>query len=442
MRLAPIDRYFQLMDRPSHPMTFVSHLFFSGQWDRDALEAALEDALSAHPLLSAILGKARKDETCWVTSPDHKPNVEWVPEDKVISFNNGEALDLTQEPGLRLWVRQGGDHCEIAGQFHHAASDGTGAHRFWGNLLASYGIRTASLEARPTLATYDPRLLKNRRRKLSQDFNHVGFTRAARRGLGVWWTTYYKKAVPLALSGRTPQGEDSSDSFPGVLTHVFSQQQHKMLREAASRNNAMMNDLLTAELFGAISHWNAIYGNPRPSDRLRILMPTDLRDHNDFAMPAANMTSTTFLTRRFDQCGQPDLITSVRDQTLKIKQSQEGKLIIDSFMAADSIHSGLLPFLLKRRNCLATAIFTNIGDPTRRMLDSFPREHGKIVCGNLKFERLVGVSPLRELTRAAVSAITFNRELLISMRCDPTLMSIEDTRELLTIYINRIEKHL
>jgi NRPS condensation-like uncharacterized protein len=442
LRLAPIDLYFQLMDRPSYPMTFVSHLYLTGQLDRDAFQAALEDAIRVHPLLATLIGKARKNETCWLENPNNKPHVEWLAENEPFVFNQGEAFDLTKEPGLRLWVRQGRDQCEIAGEFHHACTDGTGAHRFWGSLLSGYGIRTATSEERPTLATYDPQLLRIRRRKLAQDFNHASFLSLARRALGYWWSSYNKKAMPLALSGRIPEGEESSDSFPGVMTHVFTRPEHKKLREAASRQSAMMNDLLTAELFVALSQWNARYGKQRPSDRLRILMPTDLRDQNDFSMPAANMTSTTFLTRRADQCEQTDLIANVRDQTLKIKHRQEGKLLIDTLMAADHLHRGLLPFLLKQRNCLATVTFTNIGDPSRRMLDTFPRHQGKMVCGNLTFDRLIGISPLRELTRAAVSAITFHRELLINVRCDPRWMAIEDTRELLSLYVERIKTHL
>ena len=141
LRLAPIDLYFQLMDRPSYPMTFVSHLYLTGQLDRDAFQAALEDAIRVHPLLATLIGKARKNETCWLENPNNEPHVEWLAENEPFVFNQGEAFDLTKEPGLRLWVRQGRDQCEIAGEFHHACTDGTGAHRFWGSLLSGYGIR-------------------------------------------------------------------------------------------------------------------------------------------------------------------------------------------------------------------------------------------------------------------------------------------------------------
>ena len=117
-------------------------------------------------------------------------------------------------------------------------------------------------------------------------------------------------------------------------------------------------------------------------------------------------------------------------------------MMMDTFTATDHLHVGLLPFLLRKSSCLATITFTNIGDPTRRLLGTFPRERGQLVCGNLTLERMVGVSPLRDLTRAAVTAVTFNRELLVNVRFDPKLMSMVDTREFLDLYVERLEQHL
>ena len=55
LRLAPIDDFFLLDDRPTHPMTFTSHLYFTGDVCRDAFTEALEAALLRHPLLIALV---------------------------------------------------------------------------------------------------------------------------------------------------------------------------------------------------------------------------------------------------------------------------------------------------------------------------------------------------------------------------------------------------
>jgi hypothetical protein len=103
---------------------------------------------------------------------------------------------------------------------------------------------------------------------------------------------------------------------------------------------------------------------------------------------------------------------------------------------------GLLPFFLSRKLCLSTVTVSHMGDPTRRFLATFPRQDGRLVCGDVLLDDMLGVSPLRPLTRAAVSIVTLYRKLSINLRCDPHTMSVGDSQEFLDGYIARLTTHL
>ena len=73
-----------------------------------------------------------------------------------------------------------------------------------------------------------------------------------------------------------------------MITHQFSGDQHKQLRDVATELGVTMNDLLICKLFQAVAAWN---GSMRPNQKIRIMVPSDMRDGEDFEMPACNCGS-------------------------------------------------------------------------------------------------------------------------------------------------------
>ena len=75
-----------------------------------------------------------------------------------------------------------------------------------------------------------------------------------------------------------------------------------------------------AQMFRTIVDWNESVGSGRGNPWLRIMMPFDLREQDDYLMPASNMTSYTFVTSRLSACDDmKQLVTSIRDETLRLK---------------------------------------------------------------------------------------------------------------------------
>jgi hypothetical protein len=170
------------------------------------------------------------------------------------------------------------------------------------------------------------------------------------------------------------------------------------------------------------------------------MIPTDLRESEDCEMPAANLTSYAFLNRNARKWGSPDeLLASIAFETELFKSRRSGMKFMHIIDRA-SRKKWLLPFILSRNVCLATAVLSNAADPSRRFTAKFSRQSGRTVCGNLVLDAITGVPPLRLKTRASFSVSQYNRQLTVSLRCDPHYFRLDDTAKLLGIYVRRLRQ--
>jgi hypothetical protein len=241
--------------------------------------------------------------------------------------------------------------------------------------------------------------------------------------------------TPLAPA-REPNGEPLT-AFPSVQSCVFDRTSHEHLRQAAMARGAMLNDLLLAELFLTFRDWNE-RKTGRAGRRHCVMMPTDMRTGEDYETPAANKVSYTFLTRRARELDRPeDLLQGIRRETAAIKNERRGARFADMLAGAFATRA-VMPALLRYPFCMATAILSNVGDPSRRFTARFSRSQGRVVCGGLILEGITGAPPLRRLTRATVSAFAYNRCLTLSARCDPYCFTPADSQEFLNLYAGRL----
>jgi hypothetical protein len=439
--LAPIERFMLLYGQAEYPMTFVVQVRLSGEMDRAAFEAALQGALARHPFLNALVQRRKQNQLCWVSSAHVAPWVDWSDDDRPIACPDGrEEIDLTRAFGLRTWVRRQPGETQVTLQFHHACCDGVGAYRFLGDLLALYGQLTASQEAeRPRLAPINVGRLRTRGRDVLEVALSGQPVRLAR--LAVREASKLLGAAVAELAPARNGGGKRLAPFPAVESHTFDRAAHEQLREAAMAQGGMLNDLLLAELFHTICDWNE-RKTGRRRGRYRMLMPTDMRTTDDFETPAANQVGFTFVTRRAEELNRPDaLLQGICRETVAIKNERRGTRFADMLAAGFAV-KGLMPLILKFPFCTATAVLSNVGDPSRRFTARFSRRGGRIVCGNLVVEEITGAPPLRCKTRATISIFAYNRRLTISARCDPFSFTAGDTQQFLNLYNARLRRHL
>ena len=440
LHLAPIDAFYCADDSADYPMTSVIYLDFRGVVQREAFLLALEEALDRHPLLTSLIKPAKQSKPCWVSSGDVKPTIDWGSLDKPITLHATEGFDLSREVGLRLWVRTGEDRSRITLQVHHACTDGTGVYRFLGDLLAYYGIRTGDGSDVPELSEVDPRLLRDRRRRMANQGNVESAAALMKVGLAYAWRVFAKQV--RSLSPPREKSEDAITAFPAICSQSFDRDQHKALRAAAGTYGVMLNDLLLAEMFLTILEWNELIDKHPTRGWLRIMMPLDMRDKRDFAMPAGNLTSYTFITRRSQECADfHRLVRDIREETARIKHEGLGTRFIDAVMLAQGAPK-VLDFLLSRNRCISSVILSNIGEPSRRFTARLPRQKGKVVCGNMILDSISGVPPMRTKSHATWAIFTYARKMTVSLRCDPFRFSMEHTESLLDIYMKRLSRHI
>lgn len=430
---SPIESFFVADSRPDYPMAFIVQLIFSGQVNRPAFESALAAALKRHPLLIAHRQLAKRGLPCWVSANGALPIVDWGREGEPIQFQRSEWIDLASEVGVRIWVRQGSGRTVITLQFHHSCCDGIGGYRFIGDLLALYGRQTSSDPSRYEVLSLDPDLLRTRKMRMTELAYRGQAWRLTKRCWAECYKIFRRKVSPLAPPSPSDADRDRSP-YPGIFVSTFDRETYSQLIDAATKLEMGINDLLIAALFQTLHDWNVQYKSRSNTRWLRIMMPTDLRAAEDYGMPAANIVSYTFLTRGMHECQDAaGMGPGIYRETELIKNERRGLAFGDTLSGALR-YRWMLPWMLSGNRCLATAVLSNAGDPTKRFTAKLPRDQGRIVAGDLILEDIVGVPPLRIKTHVTISIMTYLRKLSICVRCCPKQFSAGDTRRLSEMY--------
>ena len=169
-------------------------------------------------------------------------------------------------------------------------------------------------------------------------------------------------------------------------------------------------------------------------------MPLNLRTPTDNDISACNAVSQSFIRyRRSDLQDDETFRKMLGNELLKLKHDRSRIRFMHMITGAHYFYAKTLKFCLDFKKCLATAILSNTGDPTKQFLTSFPKEKGQLRCGNLLLNDVGGVPPIRPGTNATISIFTYRRVLKICIRCDPNHFSQEDTRQLLQLYVENIQ---
>ena len=436
LHMTSFEHYMFVDDRPLHPMTFIVRFNFSGIIDRDAFESAIEASLLRHPLLSAVIGPGKGGKDCWIKAPTSKPYTSWGNLDEPIEFPTGEFIDLRKEIGLRIFVRHNDQEAVVTTQFHHAVCDGIGSYQYLGDLFYEYAIRTGATEL-PKQKELPAKRLKERGR-ISYDMNNF---RTEDGKLQSTWDEALRflrmTNVSLKPDGIKPAGFRAP--FPGIQSFEFDKDEYKSLRHAAQSKGQIINDLLVEKLFNTLAQWEEKSSWFRRRSHVCVMMPMNLREPTDQDVSACNAVSQSFVRyRRADLNDVENFRNVLGNELLKLKHDRNRIRFMHMIAGGHYFYPKTLKFSLNFKRCLATAILSNTGDPTKQFLTNFPKAKGLLQCGNLVMTDVSGVPPMRPGTNATISIFTYRRVLKICMRCNPNQFSQQDTKQLLDLYVNNI----
>lgn len=425
--LTAFERFLLHGESADHPATFYVEMHVEGRFDQPALNAAFETAVERHPLLRACVYKDGWREF-WRPAPA-LPKLVWQESTDPPGPPGGRWIDLRQESGLRVWVRNEPNTGDVLFlQYHHACTDGLGAGRLIVDLLSEYSRLTGPVFPKNPVNPPDTTLLKNR-----GQFRHVSTTTTWQK-ISNTYRFHVQGPTPLATPAIQPGS--SQATAPVIATHVFECEETSQFTSCSGELSGLtINHVAVALLFRAVVDWQRAHGHSSNQERIRILMPVDLREPKDRQLPAANRVGFSFPTRMIGETeGWNQLLSSLEQEIRFIRGSRLGMDFLDGLNVVDRV-PGLLPSLLRSSGCMATTLITNFGQ-SRRYQQVFPATEGSMVFGNVQLHHIVATPPISKSTRAGFGMCVTSGRLVLSVQCCPLLFDQQSANQLLQTYVS------
>jgi hypothetical protein len=420
-------------DRPSHPMSFMVNLKFTGRFDRAGFVQAVADALERHPLLSARVARHARRGLCWDWQEAPAPYVDMADESKPLTFPNGEQIDLRRGCGVRIWVRLGPNRCEMRIQFHHACTDGVGAFRFVEDLLCAYHNRTSRQQV--ALRPLNVELLGKRTRFGMSWLEVLVRLPIELWGLTIGFATFFLRRPAKVHSPPRFQPFDS-DAAAKPPVHTYSEHDLAALLHRARRQGATINDLLTRDFCQALQNWNERFFAGSRLKPIRVTVPVNLRTQADEAMPAANVVGMVFVDRQPAWYASSRwLLKTISWELGIIKRFRLALAFVRGTTLVNCVPGGLR-FLTRANRCYATCVLSNIG----RVLDKTPLSDnsGTIRAGALTLEAADYTTPVRPHTSVGLSCTTYAGKMRLVLNYDRHALSAGWAKALLQTIVEQV----
>jgi NRPS condensation-like uncharacterized protein len=431
--LEPMEQYQFEDDWPTQPSTFYLRLGLEGQFDRDALEQAVETAVARHPMLGAVVqSKGRRAR--WVAADDQRPHIHWDGDPERDVAQTTPPIDLRSQIGLRVWVCEADGYTRLWLVLHHACCDGVGAVRFAEDLLAAYAAKREGRE--PELPPLRVERLRDR-----------GIYAGSRLAQWLRWPLemlcipgsaeyFLQRPVPLALPDAA--ADDEGDPSPRLAAprRQFSADETEALLSAAHEQNATLNDLLLRDLFLAAQDWIDVHRAEEKTGTVRIMVPVNLRTRLHAEMPAANCVCMINVDRRPPRW--KDLAKMLRVVSWEMGLVKRLRLGVTMLRIIKLVHwiRGSLKSLLPKDRCLSSCVLSNLGRPFR---DSpLADADGRIRAGDVELVEVELLPPIRPLTSASFGAASLGGRLTISLLADERTLGPGGGAELLDLYVQRL----
>ncbi len=439
--LSDFEYYMLSDDRPTHPMVFVMTVRVSGTLSEQPLRESLAELQISHPLLDCRVEKLRGRGWCWVRQTEPAELLDWHSTDhaRVVEFvPTVRTISLTHERGIFVDVRAAAECATVTLFLHHACCDGIGALQLIGELFARYGKKTAGPDSKhPEFEPPDADVLRQRENYDAGESSAARQRKSLKRSFGKIARLLLRKPVVLAGSaGLSAECRDSGRR--AIQSQQLPRHVNRSLRAVAAQQNVSINDLFICEMMLHIRDWNRRARQPFGRRWIRLAIPLSMRTRLHDRAPACNIVSYALVTRREQECDDPDaLLQSIHQQTSDVLFNREGIVCLKLFRVLRKLPAAMKMFL-SLKSCLSTLVLSNIGDVRRRFGGRFPLQDGKWIAGNLVVEQLHGVAPVRPNTRAAVSIGEYAGDLSVSLRTDSMAMNAADSARFLTEYLDRL----
>ncbi len=435
--LAAFEQYMLLDDCEKYPITFYLQFRLKGRLDLTALAEATHEAVGRHPLLCCRVKRIR-GRYFWVWSPESVSRVELNPDVWRVTKPWLRPINLLVETGFRAWGEVTDTDAEITLQIHHACCDGIGASQFLEDIAVCYARRTTSDAPLPQLRPLRPETLLTRADPTPRRTGQLSgslprrLTRMLRDTLDFLFLE--RKEVLQPMPGTDNDSE--AEAF-NLESEYLDRNTTRRLRNAASRANVTLNDVLTRDLMQTLDEWNRESGGAYRNKLISVLIPCSLRGPIDDQLPAANVLGYAFPVRtRKEMADAGTLLTGLGSEMSDFLKAQHGWLFVQGIHIARSI-PGLMTVsaMLLRYRCMSTAVLSHMGNRLNSISSRLRTVGDTIHVGNMTLSEIRCVPPLRYGTHAAIATYTFSGRLMINLRCDPAKFGVSQTRQFLNRYV-------
>ena len=438
---SPFEEYFLRDSRLGYNMTMPLLFMFRGGVDLCALEKAFNTAVLHEPLFCAVV-RRRNNRYCWTHAPESP---------RLITETDGEILDPSASEGIEQIAtlditKTAGVHCRyipmtdgfaLRLHVHHAVCDGLGTILFLGNWMAEYA-RLVGDDTDFTVTHPLPERITSRT-ELHIEFPHPlsgwTITKSFLRELRHWFCRPVCRLTPQ--NGIDTGSETAKCGDPVLLWKTITNADTIRLRRKARTFGVSLNSYLTGLYFQHLCDWLDV---KRKSERhwVRLLIPTNLRKPIHCDIPASNMLGYAFLDRRASECVDSEFFYQAIDGDIDItKKWSMGAMFITGVDMVRRIPFAF-PMILSSKNCLATSVFSNIGNPCKMLPYQRFRDSGTIEAGGAKLHRIIGAPPVRPNTPFCSGVIQQNDGTTLSMIVDTPQFGLENCREFHKKFIDRI----
>lgn len=392
----------------SHPMTFEIILDVSGEIDRKAVRESLDFIAERHPL-----ALTRVENRSWV-----------LPEATEIPFRWNSAalqpLDLCREGGIRMI----GSENQLRFEFHHASTDAEGASLFVRDFAQAYEERTGGEVRRWSRHHIDGLLTRHK----------IPWPKSS--GSGKPLSLWQRIQLAWQIVGRLPeqlQGDRYEPSAPSRPLHsyTFTTESTAKIWEYAQRESVNLSGVAFALLFRTLARWQVRHGVSTGLRRLRVLVPTSIRQLSDYRMGACNRNSFAFITRAREKAllCDSEFIEAMDQEMAFIRTARPDLSTLAGLELAQRYD--LLKFVGGLPNLQSTAALTYLGDFTNTRQIS---EDGRLKFGNLTVTNCTGSPPISSGTRFAFAVNRAGKRMSIGLRSDAQTFSPEAERALVRSY--------
>ena len=417
--LTLFEKYFLFDTTPEFPMLVDGVLHFSGCADKERLETSLRKCLNKQPLLTRKIEK-RSGQYYWVVA-EHPVGIRLL--DSPLEINSPDwnsPIDLFQKPGLEFAVYYSETETKLYYRCPHLCIDGSGFYRFLGDVLAAYHG-----EVETTMPPIVPQRILDRDKyqpaELPKKISFPKILYSTAKEIIRWM-----QEKPLALGQK--KGPLTVRNFYRK-TYFLKGETYRHLSCFAETLGWTVNDILTGAWFGVL----ASCGNS--NDLYRLMFPVNMRWKGSEDIPAANIISYVFLSRKGSQCRwNNDLLAELHDIMKYIKDWQIGFMFLSGLRFFNRLPFGLR-LMTSGKRCLATLVFSNVGNIEKFFGCRFEKiDDGICKTSNLTLTHIESYAPCRHLTNLSAVASVQGNKLVLCCSFDRNYLSEEDVDALVRDY--------